>query len=188
MGAGKSEVLAHLKEKYGACVIQADQVGHKVMEPGGEAYEAVLAAFPDQKLLRPDGTIDRGILGSIVFADREKLEILNAIIHPAVKKWICQEIEIQRQQGCRLCVIEAALLIEDRYEQLCGELWYIYADEEVRRERLKASRGYSDEKVASIFKNQLSEKEFRSHCQTVIENSGDFAKTCRQIAGLLGER
>lgn len=189
VGAGKSKVLMHLKEVYGACVIQADQVGHKVMEPGEAAYEAVLEAFRGADasgvLLREDGSIDRGVLGSLVFADKDKLAVLNAIIHPAVKEWIRREIESQKRQGCPLLVVEAALLLEDHYEEFCQELWYIYAEEGVRRLRLMESRGYSQERITSIFQNQLSEKDFRRNCQVVIDNSGDFAKACRQIAAAL---
>ena len=77
--------------------------------------------------------------------------------------------------------IEAALLIECGYDKIVDELWYIYADKEVRRQRLKESRGYSDEKIDNIFKNQLSEDKFRSHCKVVIDNSGTLEDTCKQI-------
>ncbi len=198
VGAGKSRVLKYLEEACGAYVIQADQVGHKVMEPGEAAYEAVLETFGgdmadagsrgEKNILRPDGTIDRSVLGTLVFTDRDRLMALNAIIHPAVKEWIRRELEIQRRQGRAICVVEAALLIEDHYEEFCGELWYIYAEETVRRQRLQDSRGYSQEKITSIFQNQLSEEEFRRHCQVVIENSGEFEEARRQIAAALDGR
>ena len=185
VGAGKSEILAYLEKHYGACVIQADQVGHLVMEPGGPAYQGVLQAFGGRDgvkgLLREDGSIDRGVLGGLVFGKPEELLRLNEIIHPAVKEWISREIERQRQQGCELLVIEAALLIEGGYEKICQELWYIHADEEVRRERLKSSRGYSDQRIDAVFASQLSQEEFRRHCQVVIDNSKAFSDTCRQI-------
>lgn len=189
VGAGKSEILSHLEQQYGAYVIQADQVGHLVMEPGGDAYEEIVQAFGSKafssvNILRPDGTIDRKILGGIVFAEKAKLETLNTIVHPAVKRWISRKIEEKRQQGCPLLIIEAALLIEDHYDEICQELWYIHTDARVRRERLKASRGYSDEKIDSILRNQLSEDAFRGACQEVIDNSGSFLKTCEQIKAL----
>ena len=77
--------------------------------------------------------------------------------------------------------MEAALLIEDKYDEICDELWYIYADEETRMERLKQNRGYSEEKCRSIFRNQLSEEEFSNHCDFEIDNSGDFKETKEQI-------
>ncbi len=183
VGAGKSQILAHLEKYYGAQVIEADKVGHLVMEPKGSAYEAVLEAFGSE-ILGEGGVIDRKVLGGMVFGRPEKLDRLNKIVHPEVKTWIYREMGRLRQQGCELLTIEGALLIEDRYEDICQELWYIHTDAGVRRERLRASRGYTDEKIDAIFHSQLSEEEFREHCQAVIDNSGPFDKTCRQIAGL----
>ena len=77
--------------------------------------------------------------------------------------------------------MEAALLIEEKYDEICDELWYIYADEEVRKERLIEGRGYSEKKVREIMVNQLSEDEFSSHCDFEIDNSGDFEKTKKQL-------
>ena len=61
------------------------------------------------------------------------------------------------------------------------ELWYIYAPEAVRRERLKASRAYSEEKIAGILARQLSEEEYRKHCKVVIDNGGSLMATYGQI-------
>ncbi len=77
--------------------------------------------------------------------------------------------------------MEAALLIEDHYDEICDELWYIHASDEVRKRRLKASRGYSDEKIDGIMRNQKSEEEFRKYCRVVIDNSGEVKDTCRQV-------
>ena len=132
VGAGKSTVLKYLEEAYGACVIQADQVGHEVMEPGETAYE---------KILRQDLRIDRGILGAIVFADPDKLKALNAIVHPAVKKEILRRIAWAEAEGKACTVVEAALFLEEKYDAFCGETWYIYTNEDERRRRLRESRG-----------------------------------------------
>ena len=80
-----------------------------------------------------------------------------------------------------MLVLEAALLIEEGYGEICDELWYIYASEEVRRRRLKSSRGYSDEKIDSIFASQLKEAEYRMHCKEVIDNDGDIENTIASI-------
>ena len=79
VGAGKSTVLNYLEKRYGAKLILADLVGHEVMEPGHEAYEQVVKAF-GQEIVSEDKTIDRKILGAIVFADEKKRMILNRII------------------------------------------------------------------------------------------------------------
>ena len=87
-----------------------------------------------------------------------------------------------------LLVVESALLIDDNYDVICEEMWYIYTSQENRRARLKASRGYSDEKVQSIFDSQLSEEEFRRHCGEVIDNNGTPADAFAQIKEILASR
>lgn len=180
VGAGKSTIMNRLKEQYGAYTIQADQVGHLLMKKGQSCYEAILKQFGD-KILAEDGEIERKKLGSIVFSNRELLLKLNHIIHPAVKQYILDQIKEQRRQGCALFAMEAALLLEEHYDAICDDLWYIYVNDEVRRIRLKADRGYSDEKITEILKNQLEDGIFRERCHYVVENNGDLDQTFEQI-------
>ena len=180
VGAGKSTVLEYVKKRADSIVLQADQVGHEVMEPEGSCYRPVVELF-GSRILRPDGTIDRGAVAAVVFSDGEKLAALNGIIHPAVKKEIFSRVEKARTAGYRFLFLEVALLFEEHYDAICDDLWYINADESVRRERLRVSRGYSQEKIDGIFANQMTEEFFRTHCYYEIENNGDLAVTCRQI-------
>ena len=93
--------------------------------------------------------------------------------------------EERRKKEADYFFLEAALLIECGYGELLDELWYIHADAAVRMERLKKSRGYSEEKIRQIFESQLSEEEFRRHCSVVIENNGDLEKTRLQLQAAL---
>lgn len=180
VGSGKSRVLEYLSSKYQAVVCQADQVAWKLQELGQPCYIKILDFFgPD--ILSDDQQIDRKKLGGIVFADEEKLKVLNQIMHPAVKEWIVDFIAKQRENGTSYVVLEAALLLEENYGEICDEIWYIYANEQVRRARLKESRSYDDEKISRIMRQQLSEEEFCSKCPVVIKNSNSFDETCRQI-------
>ena len=77
--------------------------------------------------------------------------------------------------------MEAALLIEEHYDEICDELWYIYTREEIREARLMESRGYSREKVQQIFSSQLKEAEYRKHCSVVIDNNEGLEEMQRQI-------
>ena len=180
VGAGKSEVLNFIAGRYDATVVEADQVGYLVMQPGKEAYEPVAELF-GPSVVKEDQTLDREKIAQIVFEDRQLLEKLNAIVHPAVKRYIRRAIQMEQEAGTEIFVVEAALLIEDKYDEICDELWYIYADENVRMHRLMKNRGYSVEKIRGIRANQLSEEEFESHCDFEIDNSGDFQDTVRQI-------
>ena len=182
VGAGKSTILEYLTRAYGARVIQADQVGHHLMEPGQRCYYQIVETF-GSGMLKGDQTIDREKLGKLVFADKEKLEKLNGIIHPAVKAYIAEEIEKERKNGkVPFVAVEAALLIEDHYDVICDEIWYIYVDEKTREKRLAFSRGYSEEKTKSILRSQLSDKRFRMACQFVVDNSSTIVEnTYEQI-------
>lgn len=180
VGAGKSTVLRYLEERYCARVIQADQTGHEVMEPGEEAYGRVVAEFGGQ-ILSADGRIDRRVLGGLVFADGEKLKKLNAIVHPAVKKEILKRIAQAGAENEAYTVVEAALFFEEKYDAFCDETWYIYTNEAERRRRLKRSRGYSDERINQIVRNQKSHGELLKRCDCVIDNNGTAEDTCRQI-------
>ena len=180
VGAGKSTILDYLSQKYDAYVIQADKIGHLVMEPGGLCYEHVIALFGRQ-IIKNDKTIDRKQVSDVVFGNELMRQSLDAIIHPAVKTYILEEIRKQRQAGCRLLVIEAALLLEEKYDAFCDQVWYVHTDQEIRIERLMKSRGYTREKALSIIKRQASEAFFRQNTDYVIANNGLPEETWRQI-------
>lgn len=180
VGSGKSRVLSYIEEHFPAVICQADQVAWKLQEPGEECYKAIVSYF-GKGVLNADNTINRGTLGKIVFSDEEKRLMLNQIMHPAVKKYIINQIELEKEKGTQVFVLEAALLLEENYGEICDELWYIYCNEQIRRLRLKESRQYSDEKMDAIMASQLSEVSFREQCQIMIDNSGDFEDTCYQI-------
>ena len=180
VGAGKSTVLNYLEKRYGAKLILADLVGHEVMEPGHEAYEQVVKVF-GQEIVSEDKTIDRKALGAIVFADEKKRMILNRIIHPAVRQEILRRLEEAKLSHLSSVVVEAALFLEENYDAFCDETWYIYTDEKIRRQRLKESRGYSDERIDQIFHSQKTHEEFQKRCLFMIDNNGSEEETFRQI-------
>lgn len=180
VGAGKSTVLSYLEEAYGARIIQADQVANKIKEPGESCYDAIVQLLGPSVLLE-NGFIDRKRMGQLIFSDTSLLEKTNQILHPAVKAYIKNAIAAAEKENVPVFVIEAALLIEDDYGAICDELWYIYTRESVRRERLKSSRGYTDEYITNIMKKQLSDETFRSACDFVIDNSESPAFTKEQI-------
>lgn len=186
VGAGKSEVLNYLKENYNVAILLADDAANKLKEPGMPCYEQVINCL-GRDILCEDGTIDRGKMAAAIFGDEERLQQINAIIHPAVRIYIEEEIKKERKAGEKaFFFLEAALLIEEHYDEIVDELWYIYADEDVRRSRLRENRNYSDEKTTSIMNKQLSEKQFRRVCTFVLDNSGNIEQTRRQIDEKMG--
>ena len=179
VGAGKSEVLGYIAEHWNATVVEADEVGYLVMRPGKACYSSIVDLFGTE-IVKEDQTLDRELIAKIVFENKEMLAKMNGIVHPAVKEYIKKAIKREEENETNIFIVEAALLIEDKYDEICDELWYIYTTEENRRARLKASRGYSDAHVDRIFASQLSEEEYRRHCRVVIDNNGTLEETLTQ--------
>lgn len=181
IGAGKSRVLSLMEKEFGAALLVADDIARQLTQPGHSCYEHIRDEFGEE-FFRGDGQLDRAKLAAVVFADPIRLKRLNQIIHPMVKEYIRGEIScLLLEDPARIIVIEAALLIEDHYDGICDEIWYIYADEAARRERLKRTRRYTDEKISMIMKNQLTDEEFRKNSQKVIDNSKSLKETLKEV-------
>lgn len=187
IGTGKSTVLTLLKQEYSAYIVEADKLAHKLMLPGGTAYEQIVDTF-GADILNAEGVIDRNRLGAIVFKNPDALGKLNEVVHPAVKKYILQDIELKKKEGsAQYYVIEAALLIEDGYKMICDELWYIYVEKEERIRRLLAARGGNREKWEQIIGNQSSENYYHTNCDYVIDNGKSFEHTANIVKELLSK-
>ena len=115
VGAGKSEVLAFLSKHYNCRVIMADRVAHQLEEPGGRCYEPLLALLGSD-VLTLDGRIDRQKMAARIFGDSLMLQQVNAIVHPAVKEYLLEQIAQERAaKKFAYLFIEAALLLEEGY-------------------------------------------------------------------------
>lgn len=187
VGCGKSFIMEQLQERYQAGIILTDLVAHDLMEPGGVSYQEIVVCF-GTKILEPDGKINRQALGSIVFQDKEALLKLNSITHPNVKKEVIRRIEeMKRAKEVSIIMVEAALLIEEHYDEICDELWFIDASDEVRIKRLMEKRGYTKEKCLSIMSNQLQRERFLEHCGRVIYNDKTKEDAVAQLDAIMKE-
>lgn len=181
IGAGKSEILKYIREHYRCEIYLADEVAHLVKLPGTSCFDKLVELLGTD-VLDADGQIDKKIMADKIFVNQELLRQVNAIVHPAVKEYLIKRLKTAEKSGeVELFFVEAALLIETGYGELVDEMWYVYAREEIRAKRLREARGYSEEKIRSIMKNQLSEKAFREACDFVIDNSGEIKDSYRQI-------
>lgn len=188
VGSGKSKVLYELQQKYNAYIVEADKLAHQLMLPGEVIYKNIVGAFGSEILLETSPyPIDRQKLGNIVFNNKDKLELLNSITHPLVKENIIHQIETQKSHNTKLFVIEAALLIEDGYKDICDYIWYIWVDRENRIKRLMDSRGYTKEKCISIFNSQQEDAYYIDNSDSTINNSNSFETTSIQIKDLLNK-
>ncbi|MBR4207759.1 MAG: dephospho-CoA kinase [Lachnospiraceae bacterium] len=184
VGSGKSAVVDYLRDHYGAYCIKADEAVHILEEPGQPCYNMLLKTFGEGILLK-DGRLDKKSFASLIFSDEEARKKANSILHPAVKDYIRLKLDEKKKDGTEYFILEAALLIEEGYDEILDELWYVYVPEDIRRSRLKESRGYSDEKIDDIFASQLSEEEFKNNCRRMIDNSGSIYTTMKQIDRIL---
>lgn len=185
VGAGKTTVLKAMEQLFRVRILIADEIAHELMEPGTDCYEQLKRCFGELDIWNEDGSFDRMKLAAVIFSDEHRREALEKIVHPAVKAYILEEVEKERARGeVSFVILEAALLIEDHYDTICDELWYVYTDANTRKHRLMADRGYSEEKVEQIFASQLSDETYRKYCVRVIDNNGDEESVLEQIQAM----
>lgn len=188
VGSGKSALLHAISKEYKSRVLLADEIAHLLKEPGQFCY-APLVELLGEDVLETNGFIDKKKMAELIFGNKALLEQVNAIVHPAVKQYILECIqEEQKKAEIDFVFVEAALFIEAGYRDMVDSLWYIYANEQVRKERLQANRGYSLEKIQSIMEKQLQESVFREACDVVIDNSGSIESALIQVRRELENR
>ncbi len=176
IGAGKSTVLRILRQ-LGADTIDADQIAREVMEPGGAAYEAVVAAF-GPRILADNGRIDRGRLADIVFSNPQALRRLEGIVHPAVFEAVKRRIE---ESNRPVIALEAIKLLEAGLSlTLCDEVWVVVADQAVQLQRLRA-RGVPEEEALRRLAAQMPREEYIRRADVVIDNSGSLDDLRQQV-------
>jgi dephospho-CoA kinase len=186
VGAGKSLVLSLLKEMTNCDIIMADDVAKSMYQKGFKAYDELVEFFGETILNEDHSKIDLEKLSKLIYKEPNKRMLVNSIVHPLTKELIIERITKHKiAEDVDYCFVEAALLLEDHYDNFCDEVWYIHASKETRRERLKSTRGYSDEKIDAIFNAQLSEEEFKSKSQHVINNEESIDLVKGKLATLL---
>ena len=180
IGAGKSEVSRRLAA-HGAVIIDADLVAREVVEPGTEGLAEVAEAFGSE-VLRPDGGLDRGRLGDLVFADPELRSKLNAIIHPRVARRMA---ELERAAGPGAIVVhDVPLIAENGRAGAYDVIVVVDAPPKIQAERLVRRRGMTREQARARMAAQASREQRLAIADIVIDNSGSLAELDRQVGDL----
>jgi dephospho-CoA kinase len=170
IGAGKSEV-SRLLDAYGAVIVDADKIAREVVEPGTPGLAAVVAEFGEE-ILAADGTLDRPRLGSVVFADSERLAALNAIVHPLVGERSA-ELERQAEEGGGAVVVhDVPLLAENKLAPLYDLVVVVDASTGTQLDRLVRLRGMTEDEAAARMAAQASREERLAVADIVIGNDG----------------
>jgi dephospho-CoA kinase len=187
IGAGKS-VVAEILARLGAVIIDADRVGHETYLPGTPGWQQVVAEF-GRDVVAADGTIDRKRLGAQVFADPDKLTRLNAIVHPLIRAAVAERIAAERAAGrAPAVVVEAALLVEAKWDALVDEVWLVTARPEVIEQRLVSQRGLDPAAITARMRAQLGDTERAAHADVIVDNSGGLDALESQLEALWRER
>jgi dephospho-CoA kinase len=184
IGSGKSTVAAEFAA-HGGHLIAADRLGHDALRQS-DIQQAILARWGDRLL---DGVqqIDRKKLAAIVFADANERRALEGMTHPYITQRIRDEITRARQRPeVRLIVLDAAVMLEAGWHNVCDHLVFVDAPHPVRLQRLK-QRGWSGSEVADRENAQMSLVEKRGHADTVVNNSGTPEGAAAQVREIMAE-
>ena len=182
IASGKSAVAAMLRE-MGFAVLDADSLAHRLIERGEPAHEEILREF-GPAITDASGRINRTQLANVVFADRAKLDRLNAIVHPRVADVVFRQFDEWERNGVRdAAFVEAALLIEAGLDKKLDGLIVAWCKPEQQLERLVA-RGLTEAEARRRIAAQLSVEEKLRHATEKIDCSGSLEETRRQVAAL----
>jgi dephospho-CoA kinase len=183
IAVGKSFVLGVLRE-LGARTIDADQIARECVEPGTPGLTAVVKEF-GAGVLNADGLLDRAKLGAVIFAEEAKREKLNSILHPFI---ITRQDEMMRQWEIEtpkaIAVVDAALMIESGGYQRFDKLIVVHCEPEIQIERLMKRNTLSREEAERRVKAQMPQEEKMKYADYLIDTSGEFEDTCRQVAAV----
>ncbi len=180
IAAGKSTVCRYLEERYGIYRLDADQVGHEMIERPNIVKE-LTNAF-GTAILDTAGRIDRRTLGGMVFTDPEKLALLNSITHPA----ICREIEERiRSRRDPLILLEAIELLRTPLKALAGEIWVVWAEDTVRVRRIMARQGLSEAEAWDRVRGQWPQENYKKAADVLIDGGQPLEEMYRFLDRLM---
>ena len=179
IASGKSEA-ATLFESHGATIVDADVLSREAVAIGSVAYERVVARW-GREVLSADGSLDREALRHTVFADKEQLEELNAIVHPGVNKQRKKMVAEARKRGDAVLIYVVPLLFERRLAAEFEKIILVDAPMELRFERLVQLRGVSEEDATNMIAAQMRAELKRAGADFVIENDGSLQHLKAQV-------
>ena len=182
IGSGKSTVSQFMAE-LGAVILNTDEVGYEAFKPDTELWRQVVAAFGRQ-IVTPDGNIDRKKLGNIVFGNAESLSRLNQIMHPRMYHMVKAQLKEYREQGTRVIVLEAPLLLEAGWTPLVDEVWVTTASESTVLKRLEERTGLSPVESLTRIRSQLSSAERVRRADVVINTDCDLNELKSRVTEL----
>lgn len=185
IASGKSTVSNMFKELH-IPVIDADIVAREVVEPGENAYQKVVETF-GEIILHPDQTINRKRLGKIVFANSERRQQLNNIVHPAVRQKMLAQKKAYIAQKKPCIVLDIPLLFESKLQHFVDKTLVVYVDQEVQLARLVDRDQSTAKEALQRINAQMPGEKKAAMADAVINNNGTVAQTKQQLLAILVE-
>jgi phosphopantetheine adenylyltransferase/dephospho-CoA kinase len=180
IASGKSSA-AMLLESLGAKVIDADKLGHRSYQKGTLTYNKLVKAF-GSKIIRPDGEIDRKLLGTIVFKEKKLLRKLTDIVWPSIRLMAEREIELLKKSDKESTIVfEAAVLIEAGWETIGTETWVIEVNPEVAIKRILLRDKISQSEAQARINSQLTNQERAAKADKIITNNDSTEEFLRKV-------
>lgn len=168
----------------GVMVVDADRLGHAVLEDDSDARRAVVSEF-GSGVLDAEGRIDRAALGQAVFSEPGRVESLNAIVHPPLIERLDEALDRARSAGVKLAVVDAALVFEFGLADILDVLVLVTAPAELREERLRRRGGMDAERFRRIMESQMPDEEKEPASDYVIVNDGSIEELRAEADGVL---
>ncbi|HQJ56613.1 MAG TPA: dephospho-CoA kinase [Caldisericia bacterium] len=178
IASGKSKISEYLKTK-GFKIIDADLIGKTILED--EFIKNRLVRVFGTEIMNKDGSIHRKKLGTIGFSSKENLEKLNRITLPLLSKKIKKRINEYKRKKTKLIVLDAAILIEAKWNKIVDEVWVVYTNPEVQLDRLIKRENYSIEEAKNRIDAQMDIDEKLKYADVIINNSFDWENTKQQV-------
>lgn len=183
IATGKSTVTMMLRD-LGAYVVDADVWARKVVEPGSPGLQEIVDAF-GKRVLREDGSLDRAVLGQVIFADASARQRLNDITHPRVREGLQSETAeylSRHAESTHVPVVwDVPLLFEGETRYLVDTTVLVYVSPNTQLKRLMARDGYPEEQARARIEAQMSIEEKRGLAAYVVDNSGSLEDTRKQV-------
>ena len=180
IASGKSTIARRLAE-HGAVVVDADQLVREVQQPGSPVLAAITETF-GERMLRPDGSLDRAALGGRVFGDDGAIAQLNAIVHPAVRAESARRFdEAFAADADAVVVYDVPLLVEARVDDPWQLIVVAHAPGDVRLRRLVELRGMSETDAAARLASQVPDEARLRIADVVIDTAGSLESTVHQV-------
>jgi len=176
IATGKSTV-ANIMAEAGAHVIDADRIAKDVVKKGLPAWKEITEYF-GKEILGSDGEIDRERLGDVVFGSKDKLEVLNKIVHPRVFEEMAREMdEVKQRAPDSIVILDIPLLIETGIHKLLSNVILVYAPERIQLARLMARDNIPKEAALKRIRSQMPMEQKKAFANYIIDNSSDIEHT-----------